>query len=160
MTDEDSAHEASNARLLAMLPPDQVERVLASAYCDIEPEFLGFMSIYERLAEIIPRHWTVVDLGCSYAAQAFFFCDHKSYVGVDLGGNEQFKAPNTTLIEMPIKDFLEKHLDEFNQATTFAICSYVPCDESAAMIRQSFRNVFVYYPAGMSFPVIAKAEGK
>lgn len=132
-----------------MLPREQCDRVFNQNMCDIDYEFLGFTEIYERLAEIVPKHWTIVDLGCAYAPQAFLFKDHKAYVGVDVFEIERFEAPNTTLHQMTIREFLERHLSEFDQDTTFAICSYVPPwhDDNMKLARESFKNVFTYYPA-------------
>lgn len=136
--------------ILHLMPEDQLERVLSGAMCDIGPEFLGFTEIYVHLAAIIPLHWTVVDLGCAYAPQAWLFKEHKSYVGVTLGEIERFSAPNTKHYTMPISEFIAKHLPDFDQKTTFAICSYVPPwhDDNRRLAREAFENVFVYYPAG------------
>lgn len=53
--------------LYDMLPPDQIERVMMKQDCDIDATFLGFIEVYRALASIIPHHWTVIDLGCTYA---------------------------------------------------------------------------------------------
>lgn len=149
--DIDALHDLSNTRLLAKLPGDQLGRIMNQFCGDIAPEFLGFVGIYERLAEIIPTHWTVVDLGCAYAPQAFFFKEHKAYIGVNLGPVEdRFAAPNTTHYAMPIEEFCKEHLGCLDQQTTFAICSYVPPwhADNMKIARESFKNVFTYYPAG------------
>lgn len=143
-------HEPSNSRLLTLIPGKQLERVFGQDMCDIGPEFLGFVGIYDCLSRIIPTHWTVVDLGCAYAPQAFFFDSHKAYVGVDFGTKERFGAHNTTHYDMPISEFVEKHLALFEQNTTFAICSYVPPwhGDNMKFARDYFKNVFTFYPAG------------
>lgn len=133
-----------------LLPEDQIKRVLGQEMCDIDAEFLGFTAIYLTLSSIIPRHWTIVDLGCAYSPQAFIFKDHKAYIGVDLGiAKERFEAANTTHYTMPIAKFIEAHGADFDQSTTFAICSYVPPwhDDNMALARLNFKNVFTYYPA-------------
>lgn len=133
-----------------LLPEDQLDRVFGQDMCDIDAEFLGFTYIYFALASVIPKHWTIVDLGCAYSPQAFIFKDHRAYIGVDLGiAKERFEAPNTTHYTMPIAEFIEKHIDGFDQKTTFAICSYVPPwhDDNMALAREHFKNVFTYYPA-------------
>ncbi|MDM9644519.1 hypothetical protein [Rhizobium sp. S163] len=137
-----------------LMPKDQVSRVFDQQDCDIDHEFLGFTSIYLALASIIPVHWTVVDLGCAFAPQALIFKDHARYVGVDMNTKERFSAPNTQHHSMPISAFLAKHLAEFDQNTTFAICSYVPAwsDDNVGLARSSFKNVFTYYPAGTQKP--------
>lgn len=137
-------------RAFHLLPADQIDRVLGQDMCDIDATFLGFTSVYFALASIIPKHWTVVDLGCAYAPQAFIFKDHEAYVGVDLGiATERFEAENTTHFTMPIADFIDKHGSGFHQETTFAICSYVPPwhNDNMALAREHFKNVFTYYPA-------------
>lgn len=133
-----------------LMPPDQIDRVLGQEICDIAPEFLGFTDIYLALASIIPKHWTVIDLGCAYAPQAIIFRDHKAYIGVDAGGGERFHAPNTTHHTMTIADFIAEHGTSFDQDRTFAICSYVPPwfgSNNLKLARESFKNVFTYYPA-------------
>lgn len=62
-----------------MMPQDQIDRVFGYHECDITPEFLGFTEVYLHLSCIIPTHWTVVDLGCAYAPQAFLFGDYILY---------------------------------------------------------------------------------
>lgn len=132
-----------------LIPTEQLGRVFGQEMCDIDGSFLGFTEIYFALAGIVPKHWTIVDLGCAYSPQAFIFKDHKAYIGVDLYAKERFKAPNTTHYNMPISKFIEAHGPEFDQDTTFAICSYVPPwhDDNMALARQHFKNVFTYYPA-------------
>lgn len=132
-----------------LLPEDQISRVLGQSECDIDVEFLGFTSIYIALASIVPKHWTIVDLGCAYAPQAFVFKDHEAYFGVDLNTKERFSAPNSHHFDMSILDFITTHGPMLDQDTTFAICSYVPPwhNDNVALARANFKNVFTYYPA-------------
>lgn len=143
-------YEAINADLFKRLPSEQWERVVASDMCDIDPEFLGFVDIYHYLAKIVPEDWTVVDLGCAYAPQAFQFERHRRYIGVDMltPMNSRFCARNTTHYEMRIGDFIAAHGGEYDKRSTFAICSYVPPwggDNQRAAI-EAFSNVFSFYP--------------
>lgn len=140
----------------SLIPQEQYDRVFNYAECDIDYEFLGFTEVYESLAAIIPVHWTIVDLGCAFAPQAWIFRDHKAYVGVDLNTPVRFSAPNTTHYEMSIEAFVKEYGPSFDQHTTFAICSYVPPwhGDNMKFARESFKNVFTYYPAGGHFPII------
>jgi len=135
-----------------LIPKDQFDRVFKQDMCDIDTEFLGFTDKYLALAGIIPKFWTIVDLGCAYSPQAFIFKDHKAYVGVDVGVRERFKAPNTTHYTMTIAQFINDHIGDFDPNQTFAICSYVPpwYDDNMALARTHFKNVFTFYPAGES----------
>lgn len=142
-------HDASNAALLRMLPRDQVDRIM-NGDADIDVEFLGFVSIYDQLSKIIPHDWTVIDLGCAYAPQCFFFQDHAGYVGVDLiPSSARFAAANTSHSVKTIAEFVAADVDGYDLDRTFAICSYVPPwhGDNRAIARATFKNVFVYYPA-------------
>lgn len=134
---------------LRLLPRDQFERIMDYASGDIGLEFLGFTEIYFSLASIIPSYWTILDLGCAYAPQAFIFKDHKAYIGVDRHEGERFTAPNTTHYRLSIGEFIAQHGATLDQDTTFAICSYVPPwgEDGIELARRSFKNVFTYYPA-------------
>lgn len=137
-------------RLFELLPKKQVERVLHQTDCDIDPEFMGFTDIYERLSEIIPRHFTIVDLGCAYNPQCFFFTEHKKYIAVDISDCEKFKSDNCLIYHKSIEDFIEQDISGLNLDETFAICSYVPPwgGDNGKMVRETFHNLFIYYPHG------------
>ena len=150
--------ERVNSALLAKIPAAQLDRVMGQPMADISPEFLGFVDIYAALASIIPLHWTIVDLGCAYAPQSLFFERHKKYIGVDVMTPipSRFSGCNTEHVEASIGDFIEKRLAEFDQKTTFAVCSYVPPwhGDNLGLARKSFQNVFTYYPAGECSSVV------
>lgn len=139
--------------VLRQIPKTQWEEVFAEDYyaaAQIGPDFLGFLDIYWHLACVIPHHWTIVDLGCAYAPQAYLFARHKAYHGVDLGSPARFSTPNTTHYAMSIGAFLDQHGHQFDLKETFAICSYVPMwgERTTEHIRRHFPNLFVYYPHG------------
>lgn len=121
------------------------------AFAEYDSEFLGFLSQYYYLSKLIPKHWTIVDLGCANGFQAEFFKKHKRYIGVDLHyeGTVFYNTENSTYYGELIKKFLES--DEFKKLdleTTFAICNYVPDANEVKMARKHFENIFVYYPSG------------
>lgn len=135
--------------ILHLMPEDQLISVLEQDACDIDHEFLGFTAIYLALSSLIPKHWTVVDLGCAFAPQAFLFKDHVAYIGVDIGDRVRFTAPNSIHHKMKISEFVSDHAGNLDMDTTFAICSYVPPwhDDNRGLARRTFKNVFTYYPA-------------
>lgn len=143
--------------ILHLIPKEQLNAVFAQD-CDIDIEFLGFTAIYQSLAAIIPKHWTVLDLGCAFAPQAWLFKDHAAYIGVDMGDRVRFHAPNTIHYTMTIREFIETKSQELARESTFAICSYVPpwVDDNRKLVRENFTNVFVYYPCRTKtdFPAI------
>ena len=138
--------EQINLALFHLLPKDQKELVFGQAMCDIDGEFLGFMEVYESLSKLIPKHFTVIDLGCAYNPQCFYFTEHKKYIAVDSDPCVKFKSDNCEIYQKDIDKFIEEDLSQFNLSETFAICSYVPCDSK--LLRETFKNLFVYYPHG------------
>lgn len=136
--------------LLSLIPKEQIDRVFNQKECDIDIEFLGFIDIYKKLSEIIPKHFTIVDLGCAYNPQCFYFKDHKKYIAVDLYTKERFQAENCELINKSICEYIKNDISDLNLDETFAICSYVPDwhDNNIEMVRKTFKNVFTYYPHG------------
>jgi hypothetical protein len=117
--------------------------------CDIDGEFLGFVEIYEHLAQIIPKKRIIVDLGCAYATQAICFQDFKKYIGVDVSDCPKVKTKNSEYYTMKIQDFIEKEVPKYEQDELFAICSYVPpwYSDNEKLVRENFRHCFVYYPS-------------
>jgi hypothetical protein len=154
-----SFEEINSALYMALKEtvPDQLKQVLKDADPDISGEFLCFCDIYAALSEIIPLHYTIVDLGCAYAPQSYYFRRHKTYIGVDLDWskgnisrpNARFLFPNAHHYLMPIIEFIETYGKEFDLDTTFAICNYVPSwyGDNRKAVREFFTNVYTFYPA-------------
>lgn len=134
------------ARLHALLPANQRAAILKKYAGDIGPDFLGFTAIYEQLSKIIPRHWTVIDLGCAYNPQCVFFTSHKEFIAVDESDCDKFQSANCRVFTMSIGDFIARHVHEFDIDETFAICSYVPLAYQED-IRSAFKNLFIFYPS-------------
>jgi hypothetical protein len=137
-----------NDKLLGVIPKEELDRVFEQDYVDIEPDFLGFVDTYHYLARLVPTHWTVIDFGCAYNAQSYFFVEHNRYIAIDIGDDtERFCPPNCTIFTNSIQDFLRDDLRSLNLdfRKTFAICNYVDRDMSS-IIGSIFPNVFNYYP--------------
>ncbi len=152
-----SQFEKINAQLLFDLRkkyPKQLKDIFKQDKCEIEESFLGFVDTYYYLSLIIPKHFTVIDLGCSYALQSYYFRNHKHYIGVDKSTDKRLKLNNTEHLYCSI-DFYLKLFDKNDTDEVFAICNYAPINTEE--IRNKFKNIYVYYPAGNS---ILHKEGK
>lgn len=134
--------------LWSVIPEIEKKRIMAQEYCELDYQFLGFTEVYIALSSIIPKHYTIIDFGCYLAAQCYAFSGHKRYIGVDVVDMERFSLPNTEHYVMSIQQYIKEHKDDNQVDTTFAICSYVPDNEATEMVRNNYKNVFVYYPAG------------
>jgi len=147
-------NEALSRAIADLIPRDQWQAVFtANPYVDAEinEEFLGFLTVYWHLAQLIPTHWTVIDLGSGYNAQAWIFhaLGHRHYVSVDSFPDiVRFHTPTSTHYTMSIGEFLRQQGHAFNPKETFAICSYCPMwgEGTTEHIRTIFPNLFVYYP--------------
>lgn len=132
---------------------DQYNSVLNQDQCDIESDFLGFVEQYYLLSKVIPKHFTVIDFGCAYAPQAYYFIDHKKYIGIDYCVLKRFTFKNTEhkliAIETELSNWVGKDTSQI-----FAICNYVPT--GTFNIRRIFQNLFIYYPAGYTSDILLK----
>ena len=139
--------------ILNYIPTKEVDRLFEKNYrmaANLCPSFMGFTEVYRSLLNIVPKHFIIIDLGCCYAAQCYYFQDYKTYIGVDVEDEERFATENTIHYEMSIQKFIKEVLPELhlNLKECFAICSYVPDDEATELARQTFPNILVYYPHG------------
>lgn len=140
--------------LAKYIPESETERVFGSdALNDITPDFMGFVKTYYHLSMIIPKTCEVYDFGSGYNPQSYFFQNHARFVAISPPDTnyhfEYFKAPGTELERMTTKEWLEAHKDEI-KPNSFAICNYVPNwynQDSIALVKQYFRNVYTFYPA-------------
>lgn len=117
---------------------------------DIDPSFMGFVSIYKGLADIIPKNRIVIDLGCAYASQAYYFREHRGYIGVDVSNCPKVESWNAKYFNMTIADFLESdYFKSFDQGDIFGICIYVPPShgDNLELTRHNFNNCYTYYPS-------------
>lgn len=140
--------------LYHLIPPEEMKRVMSSdASAEIDGTCLTCLD-YAPLAELIPKHWTVIDFGCSYNAQSYLFKDHKKLISVDLPMSDylpqfdlqRFKPPWCELYEVSIDDWLDTHFTGADLDITFAICGYVPSVQAVKRVRSLYTNLFVYYP--------------
>ena len=126
----------------------QVCEIIQENIGDIDFDFIGFLEQYESLSKLIPKDWTIVDLGCANGFQSLYFQKHKKYIGVDIDTETKYQTTNSEYYTMRIKEFLEsENFKKLNLDKTFAICNYVPCESEVKMAREEFKNIFVYYPA-------------
>lgn len=148
---EDKYYEECLAEIKALLPDDQKKKVLYQDYCEYDRDFLGFLDVYRPLADLIPKDKIVIDFGCYLAAQAYYFKDHKKYIGVDVLDMYRFTPPNAEHYIGSIQDYIKKEFHpkgRLDNLDYFAICSYVPDDDAMELVSRTFINAYIYYPNG------------
>lgn len=129
--------------LLKKFNGEMLHRVLYEQDCDIDYDFVGFIETYKRLSQVIPRHWIIVDLGCAYAPQCWYFRKHAKYIGIDHSVKYRFSVNNTEHHIQSIQDWIKYHASAMPE-NTFAIANYSLIDTT--IVRESFNYCFTYYP--------------
>lgn len=153
---KEDEHTRNSYELWAALQSEHPEYLAAleadeHAFAEIGPEFLGFVTVYKHLAAIIPVTRTVYDFGCSYAPQAWYFRNHKAYVGVNPALGARLHLPNTRYFDMTAEEYVATQDCGGNG---FAIVNYVPDPKAAAAVKATFKDMFTYYPRSADLPRI------
>lgn len=139
--------------LYKLIPEDKIENVFKTsetvgAECDFT--FLGFEDVYKAVTLFVPKNRVIIDLGCAYAFQSWYFRDYRKYIGVDNGvkKNDVLETDNSEFYFMSIQEFIKEVFPQlgYRKEEIFAICSYVPDKEAGEMIREYFPYCLVYYP--------------
>lgn len=152
--------------------PEQIETAAKDDCAGLEV-FPGSMNcnevMYKALSITIPKTWTIIDIGCSYAAQAYHFKNHKKYIGIDITpvgfctdfknmeeGHFRFTFENTEHWVKNATDLTQKDIKDFDLDKTFAILSYNPlwlAGKNTDKLKETqriislFKNVYSFYPA-------------
>lgn len=149
----DTNHNLS-VQLYYSLPEEQRKEVITvENECDLEPCFMGFVETYYYLSKLIPKDWTVVDIGSAYAPQCYYFQDHAKYIAVEPPSRiKLFHMDNTEIYRMTAKQFINDMLPKLHldMDKTFAICSYVPewyNENPRGLTRRVFKNLYCFYPS-------------
>lgn len=136
-------------KLLSQINPKEIKQVLHDSNVDIDMEFIGFVEQYYHLSKIIPKHFTVIDLGCASGFQSYYFKDFKNYIGIDVSNSIRVKPPSNAIYYIrDIKSFIKENVKNMDLNTCFAICNFIPDKKAVKYARKVFTNIFVFYPAG------------
>lgn len=125
------------SKLLDLIPLEELKLKLDYGSAELDPTFLCFEHVYLPVSKMIPEHFTIVDLGCYQAAQAYLFRNHERYIGVDYYDKTyrgdgyipplRFLPKNAIQYVMSIDDFFDSGMaDKLDLDKTYFIMSYVP----------------------------------
>lgn len=140
----------------ALIPKEEIERVMksdASAEIHANCHMCGGETYY-YLSRLIPKDWTVIDIGCAYNSQSYLFQDHKRHIAIEPVWHgddwhfEYFKAPNTEMLFMTGQEFIQDELPkmDLDLDKTFCIVNFVPSGAANLMARETFKNIYTFYP--------------
>lgn len=149
--------------LFDLIPKDKLDYLFShsNAGAELDFSFLGFEDIYRDTLKYLSKNTIIIDLGCGYAAQSYYFRDFGQYIGVDVFGNTDsvIHTENSKFYFTSIQDFIEKTLPRLNLDlnNVFAICSYVPDNNAQSLVVQTFPNCRVYFPGSISVLNLSEA---
>ena len=138
--------------LFQIIPREETNRVFkesSTASVDMDFSFLGFEQIYRSILNFVPKKKIIIDLGCAYAPQSYYFTEYSKYIGVDNGITDgiHFQTDNMQFYEMSIQEFCKMITEQhWDLEEAFAVCSYVPDEEARKIVRETFPYCLVYYP--------------
>lgn len=139
--------------LFKLIPREKIIEIfeaseMIGAECD--SSFLGFEEVYKAVTLFAPKSKVIIDLGCAYAFQSWYFQDYRKYIGVDISVRRQdvLETENSEFYFMSIQNFIKDVFPglRYSLDEVFAICSYVPDDEAREMVKNFFHHCLVYYP--------------
>lgn len=85
-----------------------------------------------------------MDLGCAYGIQAYYFRNHKKYIGVACNIKNVLQTKNSKYYKKEISDFVK---DFTSQNQTFVIMNYVTTfSEVINAVKKRFDNLYIFYP--------------
>lgn len=140
----------------ALMEDSEYERVMKSdAWAEINCNMLMCAAdTYYALSKLIHKDYTIIDFGCGYNAQSYFFQEHQRYIGINPEFKdehfklEKFQAPGTDFYDMTGQQFLSDVLPTLNlkKEKTFAMCLWVPDFELYSLVQKEFRYAHTFYP--------------
>ena len=149
-----------------LIPYTEMNRVFTESYsasAEIDSSFLCFDEPYQMAACAADKDSIIIDFGCAYAAQSFYFKHCAAYIGVDLPlpmlmssdpslnkykPETRFTADNASFYIMTIQKFLKEVYPTLDipKEKVIAICSAVPDKEAQELVKQTFPVHYVWYP--------------
>ena len=100
--------------LFRIIPKEEIKKVFkGAAAAELDYTFLAFEEVYKSVLNFVPKGKTIIDLGCAYAPQAYYFTEYSQYIGVDVFVPDiHFTTANMTLYQMSAQQFCKKVIDE------------------------------------------------
>lgn len=150
--------------LFTLIPTKKLNYLFehSDASAELDFTFFGFEDIYRDVLNSVSKDKTIIDLGCGYAAQSYYFRDYKKYIGVDVGGDNDsvIHTENSEFYFTSIQDFIKNVLPSLgiDSKDAFAVCSYVPASAARKLVTETFSYCRVFYPGSIS--VWKLPEGK
>ena len=148
-----------------IIPREEFSRVFREPYsasAEIDQSFLCFEDAYEYVLKNTTPKDTIIDLGCAYNPQCWYFKDYERYIAVDLPmfDDVRFDSGNVEFYIMSIQQFIKEELPKLglDLNRVVAVCNAVPDEEAMKMVIETFPRHLVAYPGKESDVTIKEKE--
>lgn len=160
-----------------LIPKEEMNRVFKESYsaaAEIGPDFMCFDEPYQQAACVANKDSIILDLGCAYAPQAYYFTDCKQYIGVDMPmvrpehplnypnikPETRFHPDNARFYIMTIQQFIQTVLPELklDMNHVIAVCSAVPDTQARQLVIDTFPIHYVSYPGQKTYSTLPPPE--
>lgn len=160
-----------------LIPQAEVTRVFKESYsasAELDYSFLCFDEPYQTTVRVTDENTIILDFGCGYAAQSFYFTGCKQYIGIDLPMSKplekdlmhypnikpetRFQSDNAQFYIMSIQRFITGVLPSLrlDKERVIAVCSAVPDAQARQLVIDTFPVHYVSYP-GLSSDITLPA---
>lgn len=146
----------NSCELFNLIPKEKLDYLFehSNAGGELDHTFLGFEKVYKEVLDYVPKDKIIIDLGCAYATQSYYFKEYAKYIGIDISGNPDsvIHTENSEFYFMTIQKFINEIFPSLNidLNNIFAICSYVPDKEAQKLAENTFPYCKIYYPGLIS----------
>lgn len=156
-----------------LIPKEEMDRVFKESYsasAEIGPDFMCFEEPYQAAVRIADKNSIILDLGCAYAPQAYYFSKCKHYIGVDLPmmspenpfnypnikPETRFHPDNARFYVMTIQQFIQTVLPKLKLDINhvIAVCSAVPDVQARQLVIDTFPVHYVSYPGQRTYSTL------
>lgn len=160
-----------------LIPKSEMNRVFRESYsaaAEIGPDFMCFEEPYQAAVRVADKDSIILDLGCAYAPQAYYFSKCKHYIGVDLPmvrpehplnypnikPETRFHPDNARFYIMTIQQFIQTVLPELklDMNHVIAVCSAVPDTQARQFVIDTFPIHYVSYPGQKTYSTLPPPE--
>ena len=156
-----------------LIPKSEMNRVFRESYsaaAEIGPDFMCFEEPYQAAVRVADKDSIILDLGCAYAPQAYYFSKCKHYIGVDLPmtlpenpfnypnikPETRFHPDNARFYIMTIQQFIQTVLPKLKLDINhvIAVCSAVPDVQARQLVIDTFPVHYVSYPGQKTYSTL------
>ena len=156
-----------------LIPKSEMNRVFRESYSaavEIGPDFMCFEEPYQAAVRVADKDSIILDLGCAYAPQAYYFSKCKHYIGVDLPmmlpenpfnypnikPETRFHPDNARFYIMAIQQFIQTVLPKLKLDINhvIAVCSAVPDVQARQLVIDTFPVHYVSYPGQKTYSTL------